>query len=108
MKNQVKLSLAVLYLTLKLLDDPITTSNGVIGSCIGLKYDGTHGNVFPMRVEGLDDLGDVADSKQFMRILELSLAIMRKIRGENAVRSALPALVFTRSASLCCAVITPS
>ena len=35
-----------------------------------------------------------------MGIEELSLAIMRKIRGQNAVRSALPALVLTSSASL--------
>lgn len=51
-------------------------------------------------VEVLDDLGNVADTKQFMGIEELSLAIVREIRGENAIGSALPALVFASCTSL--------
>ncbi|KAK8629192.1 hypothetical protein V6N13_078044 [Hibiscus sabdariffa] len=106
MQNQVELGLAVLDLTLKLLDDPITASDGIVGSCIGLEDDGVHGEVFTGRVKVVDDLGDVADPEQFMRIMELPLTIVREIRGEIAVRSALPASVFTGSAGLSCAVTT--
>lgn len=103
-KNNVKLSLVILNLTLVLAYDPVTTTNRVISSEIRLENDGVHGSVFVGLVKVLDDLGDVAHTKQFMCIKELALAIVREIRGENAVRSAFPALVFASSASLCVAV----
>ena len=65
-----------------------------------MENNGTHGLVLIGLIKIFDDLGNVADTEQFMGVEELSLAIMRKIWGENAVSSALPTLVFTCSASL--------
>ena len=72
-----------------------------------MKNDGTHGFVLLRRVKVLDDLANIANTKQFMGIEELSLTIVREIRGENAVRSALPALVFASCAGLGGAVTSP-
>ena len=53
-----------------------------------------------MRAHHLDDLGDVAYTKELVSIEELALAIVREIGCENAVRSTLSALVLACSASL--------
>ncbi|KAK8305427.1 hypothetical protein V6Z11_D03G061900 [Gossypium hirsutum] len=82
MKNQFKFGLAILYLVWKLLDNPITTTNRVIGLCVRLKHHCMHDNVFLRRIKVLDDFGNVTNSKQFMRILELSLTIMKKNKGK--------------------------
>ncbi|GLT75599.1 hypothetical protein SLA2020_473090 [Shorea laevis] len=100
MKNQLELSFAALNLTVELADDAVATANRVVGAGVGLEHDGAHGDFLVRKVEVLDDLGDVAYAKQFMGVKELPLAVVRKIRGENAVMGALPALVFTRCASL--------
>ena len=60
------------------------------------------------RVEVADDVGDVFDTKQFMAVEELALAIVRKIRGENAVRSAFFTMVFASSASVGAVTVTNS
>lgn len=103
-KHDVELGLVIFDLTLVLAYDPVATPNRVTSSDIGLENDGVHRSVFVGLVKVLDDFGNVAHAKQFMSVEELALAVVREIRGENAVRSAFPTLVLARSASLCVAV----
>lgn len=100
LKDKVKFSLVVFNLGLKVLDVLVATTNRVRGTHVRLEDDGAHGLVLKGRVKELDDLGDVADTKQFMGIEELPLAIVREIRCENAVRCTLPTLVLACRASL--------
>ncbi|CAI0473316.1 unnamed protein product, partial [Linum tenue] len=100
MKDEGQFSLAVLDLALQLSYDPVTAPDGVAGSNIGLDYDGTHRLVLLGRGgEILDDFGDLPHPKQLVRIQELALAVVWEIRGQDAVRGALPALVLARRAS---------
>lgn len=105
LKDEVELGAVVLDLGLKLQDVAVTTADGVVGAHVGLVDDGSHGLVLVVRVELFDDFGDVSDAEQFMGVEELALAIVRKIRCENAVSSAFPALVLTSSASLVVVVV---
>ena len=100
MKNKIKFSLVVFDLALKFTNDSIAASDMIICTNIRLKNDSVHSFVLVRLVKVLDDFGNVAYAKQLMGIEELSLAIVREIRGENAVRSALPTLVFAGSTSL--------
>lgn len=99
-EDEVELGLGEVDLALEVADDAVAAADGVGGADVGLEDDGSHGLVLVGWVEVADDLGDVADAKQFMAVEELALAIVRKIRGENAVRGAFSTLVFASSASL--------
>ncbi|KAL5999572.1 hypothetical protein ACLOJK_037857 [Asimina triloba] len=104
-QNQVELDSIVLNLALQLENDAVAAADGVAGSGVGLEDNGAHGLGPLDGIEILDDLADVADPEQFMGVQELALLVGREIRGEEAIGSAFPALVFTRSASLGAAAI---
>ncbi|CAI0419516.1 unnamed protein product [Linum tenue] len=100
MQDKPQFSLAVLDLALELSHDPVTPANRVAGSNVGLDYDCTHRLVLLcFRREILYDLGDLPHPKQLVRVEELALAVVWEIRGQDAVRGALPALVLARRAS---------
>lgn len=100
MKNHIEFGLGVQNLMVKVAYDPTATAYGIFGTDIRLNNNGAHGGVLLRRVEVSDDLGDVANAKQFMSVEELLLAVVREIRSKNAVGSTLSSLVFTGSASL--------
>lgn len=104
MKNNVELRLVILDETLQLPNDSVAPANRIVGSNIRLEDDGAHGLFLVGWIKVFDNFCDVADAKQFMSVEELALAIVREKRGENTIRSALPALVFASSASLGVAV----
>lgn len=64
-----------------------------------------HSSVFLRRGKRFDDLGDVADSKELMRIEELTMTIMREIRSKKTIRSAFSTLVFASGTGLVCAIV---
>ncbi|PON48152.1 hypothetical protein PanWU01x14_239400 [Parasponia andersonii] len=101
LENEVELGLGEVNLALEVLDDAVAAANGVGGAGVGLEDDGAHGVVLgDGGVELPDDLGDVADAEELVRVEELPLRVVGEVRGENAVRGALPALVLACSASL--------
>ena len=106
MMNHVQFILIIFDLVLKPSYDAIATFNGIIGTSIRLKHDCMHSGVFLRRAKVFDDLGDVADTKELMRIEELAVTVVREIRSEKTIWSAFPALVFACSACLVCGVGT--
>lgn len=105
LKNNLQFVSGVFDLVLKLSYDAIASINGIIGTSIGLKHDCMHSCVFLRRGKGFDDLGDIADSKELMRVKELTVTVVREIRSEKTIGSAFPALVFAGGAGLVCAAI---
>ena len=100
LEDEIELRLGEVDLAVEVADDAVAATDGVGGADVGLEDDSAHGFVFVGRVEVADDFGDVADSEQFMAVEELALAIVRKIRGEDAVWGAFSTLVFACCASL--------
>ncbi|CAN0881672.1 hypothetical protein LINGRAHAP2_LOCUS14369 [Linum grandiflorum] len=108
MKEKIKLSLCIVNLTLEFENDAVTSTNRVIGSNIRLEDDGAHSLVLvSLGCKVLNDLGDFSDTKKLVGVEELTLAIVREVRSENAVRGALPTLVFACSACRGGAVANP-
>jgi len=105
LKNNLQFVSCVFDLVLKLFYDAIASINGIIGTSIGLKHDCMHSCVFLWRGKGFNDLGDVADSKELMRVKELAVTVVREIRSKKTIGSAFPALVFAGGAGLVCAVV---
>ncbi|PON96154.1 hypothetical protein TorRG33x02_080840 [Trema orientale] len=101
LEDEVELGLGEVNLALEVLDDAVAAANGVGGARVGLEDDGAHG-VVPGGggVELPDDLGDVADAEELVRVEELPLRVVGEVRGQNAVGGTLPALVLACSASL--------
>lgn len=99
-EDDVELGLAILDLTLEVADDAVAAADGVEGADVGLEDDGTHGLFLLEGVEVLDDLGDVADAEELVGVQELALPVVGEVWGKNAVRGALPALVFAGGAGL--------
>lgn len=99
-EDDVELGLGEAYLVLEVADDPVTSSDGVRGTRVGLEDDGAHGVVLGRRVEVADDLDDVADAEEAVGVQELALAVVGEVGGEDAVGGALPALVFAGGAGL--------
>ncbi|VFQ82647.1 unnamed protein product [Cuscuta campestris] len=100
MVDEVELGLSLVDLVLEVADDGVAATDRVDCSNIGFKDDGAHGLVLVERAKRTNDLGDIADTEQLVGVLELVLAVVGEIGGEDAIRGALSALVLTSRAGL--------
>ncbi|VFQ96809.1 unnamed protein product [Cuscuta campestris] len=100
MVDEVELGLSLVDLVLEVADDGVAATDRVDCSNIGFKDDGAHGLVLVERAKRTNDLGDIADTEQLVGVLELALAVVGEIGGEDAIRGALSALVLTSRAGL--------
>lgn len=98
--NEFELGGVALDLTVEIMDDPQAAPDGVAGASVGLIDDGAHGLGLLVGFEVADDLDDVGDAEELVRVEELALVLGREVGGKDAVLGAFPALVFARGA--CC------
>ena len=99
-ENEIELGFDVFDLELEVANDAIAATNRIHGSDIGLKNNGAHCLFLLEWIEVFNDFGDVANAEEFMSVEKLALAIVREIGGENAIGSALTALVLAGGAGL--------